>query len=119
MVKPQVISESPISMVDLKEKLKHIKKRDSELNFRATKTDEYLNQLGDLLDAEQTAKLIKKIEELQIPRIKTEHIVKIVDVMPATEDHLKMILQGYILTLSPTNSKKIIDIVKEFIPSKK
>lgn len=119
MVKPQIISESPLSMADLKEKLKQIKKRDAELNFRATKTDEYLNQLGDLPDAEQAAKLVKKIEELQIPRIKQEHLVKIVDILPTTEDQLKMILQGYVLTLSPANSKKIVEIIKEFIPSKK
>ena len=46
MAKPQILSEEPISMSELKSKLEELKKQDSELNFRATKTDDYLNQIG-------------------------------------------------------------------------
>ncbi|MFA5142216.1 MAG: hypothetical protein WC471_04570 [Candidatus Woesearchaeota archaeon] len=119
MVKPKIIAETPISMAELKEKLADIRKRDKELNFKATKTEDYLNQVGNVLTAEKAASLKKKIDELQIPRIKAEHIVKIIDLMPATEDQLKLVLQGYILTLSAANLKKVVDLVKEYIPEKK
>ena len=54
-----------------------------------------------------------------MPRLKAEHIVKILDILPTTEDHLKLILQGYILTISQANMKKIVDLVKEYAPEEK
>jgi DNA-directed RNA polymerase subunit F len=42
MARPEVIKETPITIVELKEEIEKIKKRDGELNFRATKTEEYL-----------------------------------------------------------------------------
>lgn len=114
MVKPQILSEIPISMSDLKEKLVEIKKRDGELNFRSTKTEDYLNQIDCILGVKQADELKKKIEGLEIPRLKSEHIIKIIDVLPTTEEHLKMILSGYILTISQANLKKIVELVNEY-----
>jgi DNA-directed RNA polymerase subunit F len=120
MVKPQLISEAPISMAELKAKLAEIKKRDSELNFRATKTEDYLNQITDsILSADKTEHLKKKLDELQIPRLKPEHITKIVDILPTTEEQLKLILQGYILSLSAANLKKVVEVVNEYVGQKK
>ena len=114
MVKPIIISEVPISLVDLKDKLAHIRARDGELNFRATKTEDYLNQIGIVLTPAKAKELEAKLLALEIPRLKAEHIVKILDIMPTVEDQLKLILQGYILTVSQANIKKIVDTVKEY-----
>ncbi len=116
MAKPQTILETPISMSELKEKLNLIKKRDGELNFRASKTEDYLNQIGCTLDLTKAKELRKKIEDLEVPRLKPEHIIKIIDILPATEDHLKLVLAGYILTISQANLKKIVDLVSEYVP---
>ena len=56
---------------------------------------------------------------MEIPRLKREHIVKILDIMPVTEEQLKLVLQGYILTVSQANMKKITDLVKEYLPEEK
>ena len=45
----QILSENPISMVELKEELEKTRKRDKELNFRATKTEEYLQKFVEIL----------------------------------------------------------------------
>ena len=119
MVKPLVQKETPVSLVELKAKLEEIKIRDGELNFRGTKTEDYLNQIGLSLTIEKGEELIKKLEEMEIPRLKREHIVKILDIMPVTEEQLKLVLQGYILTVSQANMKKITDLVKEYLPEEK
>lgn len=114
----EITSENPVSMAALREKLKAVKKRDKELNFRANKVDEYLDMFVKLKekDAED---MCKKLEALNVPRLKPEHIVKIVDLMPETVEDLKVILQGYTLTVNKENMAKIVEVVKGFLPKKK
>jgi len=107
----KVLSESPLSMPELKEELAHIKKRDKELNFRAEKTEEYLNHF---VAGKDRRPLIEKLEKLGIPRLKDVHIRKIVDIMPKSLNDLKVILQYYVLTVSNDNMKKIMDTVHSF-----
>lgn len=109
----KIISEKPITIVELKEELERIKKRDKELNFRANKTDEYLNQFAKI-KPKDVKEIAKKIEALKITRLKEDHIVKIIDLMPSAAEDLKSILQSYSLALSNDNLNKIVDIVKEF-----
>lgn len=106
----EIIQEEPITMAELKEDLKAIRKRDEELNFRAEKTEEYLQQFT-VMKKKDAKDLCKKIEELEIPRLKPEHIVKIVDIMPTTADEVKSVLQGYTITVSKENLKKIADVI--------
>ena len=113
MTNPQLIEEVPITMAELKEELARVKKRDKELNMRCTKVEEYLNQFCTL-DSKKAAELTKKLEDLKIPRLKDVHIKKIIDLLPKTEDDLKLILQGYILTVNKESLKKIMKVVKDF-----
>jgi DNA-directed RNA polymerase subunit F len=113
MSKPTIINERPITMAELKEELKNVKKRDNALNFRAEKTEEYLNQFVQL--KEKDAKdLFSKIDELKIPRLKEDHIVKLIDILPSTLDEVKLVLQGYTITVSKDNLKRIADVIQEF-----
>lgn len=111
----QIISEKPVSMSDLKNELEKIKKRDKELNFRAARTEEYLQHLATLKNPEG---LFKNIEDLNIPRLKEQYIIKIVDILPKTVDELKAILQAYTITVSNENLKKIVDVVNKFSAEK-
>ena len=111
MTKPEVISENPIAMAELKDELKKIKKRDEELNFRAEQTEEYLNQFVSTKPKE-AKDLFKAIDDLGVPRLKPEHIIKLVDLLPTTPDEVKMILQGYTITVTKDNLKKIADVIK-------
>jgi DNA-directed RNA polymerase subunit F len=118
MVHPNIIEEKPITLVELKEELTKIKKRDKELNFRSNKTYEYLQVFVKLTPA-KAEELEKKLVKQDIPRLKDIHIKKIVDVLPQTLEDLKVILQGYTITVNNDNMKKIVQIVNEFLGTKK
>lgn len=117
MSKPELIEKRPMNVVEVKEALKKIKKRDEELNFRATRTEEYVNEIAKL-KAKEAKELVEKLEKLNIPRLKPEYIQKIVDVLPLNEKHLKVVLQGYTLSISGDNQKKIMAVVKAYLPKK-
>ncbi|MBW2998488.1 hypothetical protein KY321_03020 [Candidatus Woesearchaeota archaeon] len=113
-MKPKIIEEKPMSMIEVKSELETIKKRDEELNFRANKTEEYFNSFMTL-SAKQGKELKEKLTNLEIPRLKEQHIIKIIDTLPTSEDDLKMILQGYTITINKDNAEKIIKVVSEYI----
>ena len=115
MTDMQAISEVPINSYQLKKELEKIKKRDGELNFRANRTEEYLNQAIIHKNAED---LFSKITQLNIPRLKEQHIHKIIDIMPTTANDLKVVLQGYTITINNDSVKKIIDTINEFLEKK-
>jgi DNA-directed RNA polymerase subunit F len=112
MTNPKVLSETPVTMAELKEELAKVRKRDETLNFRAEKTEDYLNQF-QVLDAKQAKELCKKLEELQIPRMRPEHIVKLIDILPSTQEEVKAVLQGYTITLTKENLKRVADVIQE------
>jgi len=112
MTDTQIVSETSINMYQLKKELERIKKRDNELNFRANRTEEYLHQVATLKNSEE---LFDKIMKLNIPRLKEQHIHKIIDVAPTTVNDLKVVLQGYTITLNNESMKKIADTINEFL----
>ncbi|MFH1398585.1 MAG: hypothetical protein ABIG95_00555 [Candidatus Woesearchaeota archaeon] len=118
MAKAEIVSEMPISMSDLKKEIGRIKKRDQEPSFRVTKMEEYLNFFVQLSQKDAEA-LEQELKKLDVPRLKDLHIKKIVDLLPVTVDHLKVILQGYTLTVNQDNMKKIVAVVKKFAPEQK
>jgi len=118
MLNPEIIEEKPITMGELKDELERIRKRDKELNYRETRTEEYLHHFVTL-NKEKRDELRKKLEGLNIPRLKVLHISKMIDLLPGTLDEVKIILQGYPMTVNNENMKKIADTIKKFIPEKK
>lgn len=108
----EIISETPINIYILKKEIDMVKKRDKELDFRAAKTEEYLNNTGAYDNAEQ---LFDKIMKLNIPRLKENQIHKIIDIMPPAVKDLKVVLQAYPITISNEGMKKIAETISEFI----
>ena len=115
MADMQIISEAPINVYQLKKELERIKKRDNELNFRASKTEEYLNQIMIHKNADE---LFNKIMHLNIPRLKEQHVHKIIDIIPTTLNELKFVLQSYPITINNESMKKIVDTINEFLEKK-
>lgn len=113
MTNPEIITEMPMTMAELKSELKKIKKRDEELNFRAEKTEEYLSQF-DVLKEKEAKELFKNIEGLDVPRLKPEHITKLIDILPTDPEEVRMVLQGYTITVTKENLKRIADAIQEF-----
>ena len=108
-----IVDKKPLGLAELKEELIKIQKRDEELGFRSGKAQEYVNSFATL-DSKAFNELKSKLEELSIPRLKDEHIVKICDLLPSSVEDLDVILQGYPITISKENKKKIVDVVLGF-----
>ncbi|MFC2135887.1 hypothetical protein ACFLTH_14830 [Bacteroidota bacterium] len=113
MSNPEVIEKIPTNIVELKNELAKIKKRDGELTFRGNKTEEYLNDFASI-SKKSADELIEKLRKLNITRLKEEFIHKIIDMMPTSVEELKVILQGYTLSVSVEDMNKIIKVVKEY-----
>lgn len=115
---PKILEEAPISVYDLKKEIKKIAKRDTELSIRTGKTEEYINQFATLKDKD-AEDLEKELISFEIPRFKEVHIKKIIDTMPESVEELKVILQGYTLTVTKENMQKIISAVTKHLPEHK
>ena len=59
-------------------------------------------------------KLVDELTKLDIPRLRGTHIIKIADLIPETVDDIKVILQGYALTVTTDNMKKIVGVTSKF-----
>ncbi len=114
MTKPEILEKTPITVTEVKAVIRSLKKRDEELSFRAGKTEEYVNAVAKL-SLKQVAELKKALTALDIPRFKGEHIVKVIDTMPTSVAELKVVLQGYTLTVSNDNLSKIVSAVKDLL----
>ena len=114
-IESEIIAKTPNRIYKLKEEIKKIKQRDKELNFRAGKTEEHLDHLDIPKDI---GSLFEKISKLNIPRLKEQHIHKIMDIMPATIKDLNVVMQGYTISVNNENMKKIVDAVTKSIEKK-
>ncbi len=94
----------PLSMVEVQAYIK--KSEDSEADIM-----EFIKKFVKL-NLKDAKKLMNKIEELDLIKIKKEHIVKIIDLMPKTQEDLNKIFVDVSLNEDETN--KILDTIKEF-----
>lgn len=106
----ELIEESPMSLVEVKEKLADIKKRDKELDARALKVEEYVHKFAN---EKKTKDLADKLKKLDISRLKDRNIKKIVDIMPQDSDSLKSLFTGDNLTLKQEDLQKIISVIHD------
>lgn len=108
----KIISESPTNSGDVKKLLEDIKEHDKELGFRAQRALDHLESIG-ALSSKKAKELENALAKLEIPRMKEQHIHKLIDVLPKTPEDVKLILQGYALTVTNENCKKISDAILE------
>jgi DNA-directed RNA polymerase subunit F len=114
----RVIEERPISMAELKEEIKNIKKRDEELSFRTAKVAEHVDILK-IIKLKDADEIFEKIQKLNIPRLKDVYIYKIIDLSPQSIIELKNIIQSYSLTVTNDNLEKILEILADYLLKKK
>ena len=115
MSRPQVMKEEPLNMVEVKHALSKVKRRDKELSYRANKTQEYLDQFVTL-SKKEADQLYEELTNLGVPRLKDMHIKKLMDLMPANQEDVRLVLSGFsTLTVSQENMKKIAKVIKEYI----
>ena len=100
-----MIRESkPISMAEAMEYVKDAEEG-SETDVKG-----FIKKFAKLTPA-KAKELRKKIEELELMKVKEEHLVKVIDLLPETPDELNKIFVE--VSLDEEESKKIIDVVKE------
>lgn len=114
MVNPQLMESKPVTLVAVKEMLEQMQQRDGELNFRSNKAKEYTDAFV-FLDAQKRAVLQKKLQELNLTRLREEHITKIIDFLPKTANELKIVLQAYPLSLPKKDQDSIVAAVAEAV----
>ncbi|MBI4449239.1 hypothetical protein HY641_04400 [Candidatus Woesearchaeota archaeon] len=117
-MRPDIIKETAISISEAKTLLDHVKERDGELNYRAAKTAEYLDQFASLSE-KKSKDVTKKILALDIPRMRENHIAKILDCHVKTVEDIKVVLQPYSLTLKEEHLKNILEIIETVGPKLK
>ena len=103
--------QRPISTAEVVEKLEAIKKERKELNFRAAKVYDYVNEFSNK-KKKQVDEMFQKIMDLNIPRLKEKHVIKVLDIQPENVDALKAVMSGEDTTLKAEDMKKIIDVIK-------
>ncbi len=108
----EIIDEKPITLVEVKKRLEEIEKR-TELTTRAKKTKDYLKNFANL-SLKEVKELKKKIEDLNIARLKEKQIVKIIDIFPKDLESLKLIFSEEALSIKQEDLKKILAVLKEF-----
>ncbi|MFA6089149.1 MAG: hypothetical protein WC755_04760 [Candidatus Woesearchaeota archaeon] len=106
----KIIEEVALSMADVKKELRAIKKRDTQLGYRAEKTEEYVNSVATLTDKDYKD-IEKQINELNVLRLKEKEMVKILDLLPKNEEEVKLALSTSSITLKKEDAKKIADII--------
>lgn len=99
-------------MAEIKSHLEDIQKRDKELGMRAKKVKEHLDHFVKI-NEKKAAELKKKLEELNIARLRDRHIVKIIDILPEDLTSIRAIFTGENVTLKQEDLQKILDIVKQ------
>ncbi len=117
-MEPEIIELTPVSLAEVKNDLKKIKKRDDELTFRGNRTEEHINNLH-VISEKDAKEIFEKIDKLKVLRMKPKHIIKFIDVMPSSEAEVKYIASSLSLTVSKENVTKIFKIIDKFIPKKK
>lgn len=114
MVHPQFIEEKPLALAEVKTQLTHIEERDKTLNHLSQKSKEYLENF-EVISAEKKDALLKKLQSLELTRLKPEHMMKIADFMPQTANDLKIVLQAYPLSMPKKDVDAIVEAVKSVV----
>ncbi len=65
------------------------------------------------IDLKKAKELRSKLEELNLMKVKSDHISKIIDILPETNEDLNKIFAD--ISLDENETQRILDTVKEFI----
>lgn len=93
-------NNTPLSMA---ESLEYVEKDNEVFKFIKNFTK---------LNPKESKEFRKKLENLDLMKLKSPQIVKIIDVMPEDKEDLNKIFIG--MSLDEDESKKVLDTIKEF-----
>ena len=99
-----IINRESLSMVEAEEHTKN--------NENATELNKFIKKFARL-DFKKAKELRKKLIELNLMKMKSDHISKIIDILPETAEDLNKIFAD--VGLDENETQKILDSVKEFV----
>lgn len=89
------------------------KAKTEELTYREEKTLEYLKKINKI-SRENLEKAKKELIELEIPRLESNHIIKILDIMPKNGTELRAIVSNSGVVLVDESAKKILGVLSKY-----
>lgn len=107
-MKPTLVKETAIDIYQVSEELAKIAERDGEMSFRAQKTQEYFNEVKQM-DSKKATEIREAIVALEVPRLKEDHIAKIIDTKPVSVEDLKQLVSSFNITVKDDFVKKIFE----------
>ncbi len=114
MAEIKIKNETPLTYSQVAEKLDIVKKNidQEELGFRTKKAEEFLEVFGKE-NLKRSEEIKKKLEGLEIQRLKERQITNLSNLMPEDEDSVKIILSNDNITLKQEDVQKIVDCMKK------
>lgn len=111
MSNPTILEETTAPLFVVKDALTANQKM-GELNFRANKTLEYLQQVH-VVKKKDGEKAVEELLKLEIPRFKELHAHKLVDTLPKNVEEIKSVLSAYTITVSKESLEKIHEVLSK------
>jgi len=103
-------NKDAVSLTEVKEILSEYPQ--AEENKRAEAVSAYIKKFAKT-KSDKAKDLTRAIVELDLAKLKKEHIVKIVDVMPEDAEDLRKIFVGSDITLNQDEINSILERVKQ------
>ncbi len=107
----EIIKEEIISNAEALEILSKAEKEKKELNFLQKKSLEILKKFKKI-SAEKAKKMFEELTKIE--KLRTSHIVSIINLMPEDLDDLRVALHKDYNLLDENEKNKILEIVKKF-----
>ena len=101
----------PVSLSEAKNILKKVSKDRKELLYEQRIALEHAQKFAKL-PVKKTNDLIKELASLEF--LEEIHAIKIADLLPTTEDDVKTIFAKERITLSESEIKKILEIIRKY-----
>lgn len=111
MLGRKVESTRPVSLVEVKRILEQ-RSVEPDFGYEQQTSLDYARKLAKLT-VEDAAKLEKELVE-EVPALKAEALVKIVDILPVHESTIGAILAKERISLSPAQNAAVLEIVAKF-----
>ena len=101
----------PVSLAEVKSILKKVSKEREEMIYEQKIALEHAQKFAKL-NVKKTNDLIKDLEKIEI--LNENHVYKIADLLPRTEDDIKTILAKERITIGESDIKKILEIISKY-----
>lgn len=106
----EILNERPLTIAEVKGMLAEIKKN-VELGFRANKTTEY-GEIFTKRKPKEVEEIRKKLEELNILRLRDKAMTKLIDLNPSDQESAKAILAAESIVVKQEELSKILECLK-------